>query len=260
MSILPIGEIITENQIKEITSAENNTGNIDLAFFEYANTKSIKLRNEIAKRNQALVGFIINKYYAYKLDEKLSKEDLVQEGMIGLMAAIDGFKPELGFKFSTYSAWWIRQAINNYILNIEPMIHIPSHVRTANNKLIKRLKEENLIYKDYIENYSSLDNKLMYSIKCAAKTKNIISIDDTMRRTSRNTDKRNPFGSDSLLREMLTKDGVREADSTHDSATVVNVIKSALEDLPSKEKYILLLRFNIIDKIPKEIRDMKNEK
>ena len=148
--MIQMEKLTAEKKLKPTKKNENFIKDEEL-FFEYAkNPSNMKLRNNLLLKNQALVVYIVNKYYSIKKEHKEKREDLLQEGTIGLLSAIDGFKPELGFKFSTYATWWIRQAINNYLLNIEPIIHIPSHIRTAHNKLTKKLKEENLALKEMI--------------------------------------------------------------------------------------------------------------
>ena len=72
-------------------------------FYEYADSKDQQLRNRLVRNNQALVTFIVNKYYSARKDHKKYREDLLQEGTLGLMSAIDGYKVELGYKFSTYA-------------------------------------------------------------------------------------------------------------------------------------------------------------
>ena len=68
---------------------------IEQIYFDYASTRSLKTRNQIVKQNQALVTYIINKYYNNKKEYLLLKEDMMQEGIIGLLSAIEGYKPDL---------------------------------------------------------------------------------------------------------------------------------------------------------------------
>jgi DNA-directed RNA polymerase sigma subunit (sigma70/sigma32) len=139
---------ILQQDLEEITNGEpmiqqTQTNENDLELFKrYQTTKILdengkiirtdqKLRNDLAKRNAKLVTFVINKFYSKKQKHKELRSDLLQEGHLGLFDAIDGFKPELGFKFSTYATWWIRQSVNSFLLDDEPMLHIPSHIRLS---------------------------------------------------------------------------------------------------------------------------------
>jgi RNA polymerase sigma factor (sigma-70 family) len=218
---------------------------IDQIFFDYANKRDIRIRNEIVKQNQALVSYIINKYYNNKKEYSLLKEDMMQEGIIGLLSAIEGYKPDLGYRFSTYATWWIRQAINNYILNVEPIIHVPSHIRTANNKIQKKLREENMVLQDYINEYKKEQDeecslKMLKSISMANRSKNITSIDDNL--------KGSQSENNSTLKDMLVSD--ENIESTYANTELVELVKNALNMLNDKERYILLLRFDVIKEIP----------
>lgn len=233
--------------------------NCDMIFYEYAATRSPKIRNEIIEKNRALIAYIIKKYYSTKIEHKNLREDLLQEGVIGLCSAIEGFKPELGYKFSTYSCYWIRQAINNYLLNVEPMIHVPSHVRTANNKLTKTLKEENITLQTYINEYKSTEytDKMIHSISCANKVRNIASLEDTKIHSKSSGDGDGSQGQS--LKDTIPGPESKLPDAIFDTNKMTQVMKKALNKLSDREKYILLLRFDIISKIPKTKKKKENK-
>jgi RNA polymerase sigma factor (sigma-70 family) len=212
-------------------------------------TKSIKIRNQIVKQNQALVTFIINKYYSNKKEYENLKEDMIQEGIIGLLSAIEGYKPDLGYRFSTYSTWWIRQAINNYLLNVEPIIHVPSHIRTANNKMQKKLREENMMLQDYIRNADArireedgCTDKMLHSITMANRSRNVSSLDEQLKGTSEDRN--------ITVRDTLVSD--ENIELKYETCELIGLVKNALAALTDKERYIILLRFNVIDDIKKE--------
>jgi RNA polymerase sigma factor (sigma-70 family) len=82
-------------------------------------------RRELIEANLALVVAIARRY----VGRGLQLLDLVQEGNLGLMRAVDGFRHQHGFRFSTYATWWIRQGILRSIGHIGRTIHVPDHVR-----------------------------------------------------------------------------------------------------------------------------------
>lgn len=226
---------------------EKTVNKIDQIYFEYVSTKSLNTRNQIVKKNQALVTYIINKYYNNKKEYSLLKEDMMQEGVIGLLSAIEGYKPELGYRFSTYATWWIRQAINNYLLNVEPIIHVPSHVRTANNKIQKKLREENIVLQDYINNADSKEkkedgcsDKMLQSITMANRSKNVCSMDEQI--------KAGNGENNNTLKDLLVSD--ENIETRYGNLEFLLLVKNALKSLSEKERYILLLRFDVIKEIP----------
>jgi RNA polymerase primary sigma factor len=102
-----------------------------------ARTLVSEAKNELITRNLRLV-VNIAKYYAGR---GLSLLDLIQEGNIGLMKAVDKFKYEKGFKFSTYATWWIRQAITRAIIDQAKTIRVPVHMMDFYNKVTKTSRE-----------------------------------------------------------------------------------------------------------------------
>ena len=115
-----------------------STEEFNETFHKYQETGDPFYRNKIVEGNALLVVSV-----AKRFKRQLTPfNDLVQEGMFGLMTAVDKFNPEKDCKFSTYATWWIRQAIIRYIENNESMIRIPvysaeklNRIRRTNDKL-----------------------------------------------------------------------------------------------------------------------------
>lgn len=97
----------------------------------------IEAKNELITRNLRLVVNIAKNY----VGRGLPLLDLIQEGNIGLMKAVDKFKYEKGFKFSTYATWWIRQAITRALIDQTKTIRVPVHMMEFYNRVTKASKE-----------------------------------------------------------------------------------------------------------------------
>ncbi|MBI4683598.1 MAG: sigma-70 family RNA polymerase sigma factor [Nitrospirae bacterium] len=97
----------------------------------------MEAKNELITRNLRLVVNIAKNY----VGRGLPLLDLIQEGNIGLMKAVDKFKYEKGFKFSTYATWWIRQAITRALIDQTKTIRVPVHMMEFYNRVTKASRE-----------------------------------------------------------------------------------------------------------------------
>jgi RNA polymerase sigma factor (sigma-70 family) len=227
----------------------SNENDIDL-FRLYQTTKvlnengkviksNLELRNDLAKRNAKLVTFVINKFYSKKPKHKELRSDLLQEGHLGLFDAIDGFKPELGFKFSTYATWWIRQSVNSFLLDDEPMLHIPSHIRTARNKAYNAAKERDILVKDIdkaVLDEIGMTEKMFESVMIANKTKTWApqSLEEPLSASIDNK----------TLKDMLPSDDL-DLGFIMDNKKVVSVARKVFMSLEERERHVLLERYGI---------------
>lgn len=88
--------------------------------------RTVSDRNKLVRRNLNLVWFLADRYLKFKRIRHLTRDDLVQEGMVGLIRAAEKFDEKRGFKFSTYAAWWIRQAMERAWRAHNFAVYLPS--------------------------------------------------------------------------------------------------------------------------------------
>lgn len=112
-----------------------NADRLKLLWREISSARSVinKMRNYLVEKNLRLVISIAKSY----IGMGLPLVDLIQEGNIGLIMAINKFKVEKGYKFSTFSTWWIRQAIIRALINQKRIIRAPVYVERALSKILK---------------------------------------------------------------------------------------------------------------------------
>ena len=99
--------------------------------------QAMKVRKKLTECNLRLVVSIAKQYK----NHNLPLEDLIQEGNIGLMKAVDRFKHEKGFRFSTYATWWIKQAIGQHVLKRKRIVRLPAHAATVQRKMLQAAEE-----------------------------------------------------------------------------------------------------------------------
>ena len=195
----------------------------------------LEYRRQLATANAKLVLFIANQYKGSFLDF----DDLVQEGHSGLLKAVDRFKYQLGFQFSTYAGYWIRQAISRALSRSERVVRIPCGQIATINK-VYRAKDE-LIQKSGLE--PSIQELAEHTDLGKDEINNLLAFSQTAVALESFEEDENEIGFAPI--DFLEQNTYSHCFNKIAQSQLQNVVKTAVKALNAREAKILSSHFGI---------------
>jgi len=190
-------------------------------------------RKRMIESNLRLVVKIARRY----MNRGLAFLDLIEEGNLGLIRAVEKFDPELGFRFSTYGTWWIRQTIERAIMNQTRTIRLPIHVVKEINVYLRAARNlaQTLDHEPSAEDIAGLLNKPIADVeRMLGLNERIASTDSMVMRESGKT-----------LLDTIPDNNVKDPTETLQEESVHSNLEDCLSQLSDKQREVVERRFGL---------------
>lgn len=202
-------------------------------FYKYVDTRDVEAKNAIINHNLRLVVSVAKKYTGIGLPFL----DIIQEGNLGLIKAVDMFDVEKGYKFSTYATWWIRQAITRAIADKSRSIRLPVHV----GEKIYHIKR---FTKEYFDTYERLPSDEEICEECKVTMELLQSV-KRLQADTVSLDTTIGEEDDTTLGEFIPDDAIGVEEEVMNGELRDELLKAMDAVLSEKEKSVLIMRYGL---------------
>lgn len=222
----------TQLYLKEIGYTPLLTPEEEVHFGRLARAGDAAGRKRMIESNLRLVVKISRRY----LNRGLSLLDLIEEGNLGLIHAVEKYDPDRGFRFSTYATWWIRQAIERGIMNQSRTIRLPVHVVKEMNYYLRAARElsQKLDHDPKPDEIAALIDKPVADVRHMLKLSDRVSSIDEVRNVS-----------DRSQLEMIPDENAADPADQVQRTNLFDKVDALLADLSAKHQEVISRRFGL---------------
>lgn len=230
--------------LHEIGSIPLLTAEQEVEIAKRIESGDVQTRDQLISANLRLVVSIAKRY----LGRGLSVEDLIQNGNIGLMKAVEKFDYTKGYKFSTYATWWIRQAITRSVADQGRLVRIPVHM---NEKIFKYARAK----KDFLQNFGfepsnrDVADQLGWRVEDVERVSSIVT-NPTSLDASIGEDE------DSSLGDFVPDENAADADTIITNYELTEILRTLMGPLTEREKGVLVYRFGLDGAAPLTLEEV----
>lgn len=249
---LPVGEILSPSEdlhddltqiyLNEIGATPLLTRDEELALARAARDGDFAARQRMLQANLRLVVSIAKRYQ----HRGMPLDDLIEEGNLGLIHAVEKYDPERGFRFSTYATWWIRQSVERAIMNQARTIRLPVHVVKEINAVLRALRQSGEAgFSAVAENLHISERELRDMLRLGEAT---TSLDEPL-----------DIDPGLSLGDALADEAASNPEEIASRAELVRRITAWVASLDSKQRHVIECRFGLNGREPRTLEVLSQE-